>query len=91
MAIMALGRVIVSGHPMELTAKLEGRIWKKFVTTAELEQVSKALTIIAVRRVAGQQLVHVFAEAQPDSTFSPVEPDLEDVYFQSLSAAQKAA
>jgi ABC-type multidrug transport system ATPase subunit len=91
MAIMAMGRVIVSGHPMELTAKLEGRIWKKFVTTAELEQLSRSLTIIAVRRVAGQQLVHVFAEAQPDSTFSPVAPDLEDVYFQSLTAAQKAA
>lgn len=91
MAIMAGGRVVISGHPMELTAKLEGRIWKKFVTTSELDQLAKSLTVIAVRRVAGQQLVHVFAEAQPDSSFTPVAPDLEDVYFQSLSVAQKAA
>jgi ABC-type multidrug transport system ATPase subunit len=91
MAIMAAGRVVLSGHPTELTRKLEGRIWQKFVTTGELEQLGKAVTIIAVRRIAGQQLVHVFADTRPDSTFTPVTPDLEDVYFQSLSAPQKAA
>ncbi len=91
MAIMAQGKVVTSGHPLELMKSLSGRIWKKFVTTAELETLSKSLTIIAVRRVAGQQLAHVLADSQPDSTFEPVSPDLEDVYFQALTTAQKAA
>ena len=37
MAILASGKVILSGHPLELMKKLEGRIWKKFVNVEELE------------------------------------------------------
>ncbi len=90
MAILASGKVILSGHPLELMKKLEGRIWKKFVTAEELEKLARELPVIAVRRVAGRRLAHVFAEAQPGG-FDSVSPDLEDVYFQSLAASQKAA
>ena len=90
MAILASGRVILDGHPLELIKQLEGRIWKKFVTAEELESVSKALPVIAVRRVAGQRLAHVFSETKPEGGFDPVNPDLEDVYFQALSATQRA-
>ena len=91
MAILASGRVILSGHPLELMKNLEGRIWKKFVTAEELEAIAKELPVIAVRRVAGQRLAHVFAEGQPRGDFEPVSPDLEDVYFQSLEASKKKA
>jgi ABC-type multidrug transport system ATPase subunit len=91
MAIMANGRVVLHGEPLALMKKLEGRIWKKFVSKAELEALAKTLTIIAVRRIAAQQLVHVFSETQPDASFAPVEPDLEDVYFQALSASAAQA
>lgn len=88
MAILAGGRVILSGHPLELMKQLEGRIWKKFVGAAELEELSRALPVIAVRRVAGQRLAHVYAASQPEG-FEVVEADLEDVYFQALHAAQQ--
>jgi ABC-type multidrug transport system ATPase subunit len=91
MAILANGKVILSGHPLELMKKLEGRIWKKFVNVEELEAISKALPVIAVRRVAGQRLAHVFSETKPEAEFEAVDPDLEDVYFQALSASQQKA
>ncbi len=47
--------------------------------------------MIAVRRVAGQRLAHVFAETRPEGTFEAVSPDLEDVYFQALSVTQQKA
>lgn len=90
MAILAGGKVILTGHPLELTKAIEGRIWKRFVTAEELEAVSKELPVIAVRRVAGRRLAHVYAESQPGG-FEVVIPDLEDVYFQSLSASAKKA
>ena len=90
MAIMAGGRVVLHGHPLELMKQLEGRIWKKFVSAEELEVVAKTLPVIAVRRVAGQRLAHVYAESQPEG-FEVVSPDLEDVYFQALSQAQAPA
>lgn len=91
MAILAGGKVILTGSPTDLMEQLQGRVWSKFVSAAELEALSKELPVIAVRRVSGQRLVHVFAEKQPRGEFAQVRPDLEDVYFQSLSASQKAA
>ncbi len=90
MAIMAGGRVVLTGHPLELMQQLGGRIWKKFVTAEELEAVARSVTVIAVRRVAGQRLAHVFADSRPEG-FQQAEPDLEDVYFQALWSAQRAA
>ena len=90
MAILAGGKVVLAGKPLELMKKLEGSIWKKFVTADELETLSKELTVIAVRRVAGQRLLHVFSETKPRlGEFEPVTPDLEDVYFQALVATQQ--
>jgi hypothetical protein len=86
MAILAQGRVVLTGHPLELMKQLEGRIWKKFVSPRELDELGKTLPVIAVRSVAGQRLAHVFAEQQPEG-FERVTPDLEDVYFRTLSAA----
>ena len=91
MAILAGGKVILTGSPTDLMEQLQGRVWSKFVSAADLEALSKELPVIAVRRVSGQRLVHVFAEKQPRGEFAQVRPDLEDVYFQSLSASQKAA
>ncbi len=91
MAILASGKVILSGSPLALMKDLEGRIWKKFVTAEELEGIAKELPVIAVRRMAGQRLAHVFSEKQPRADFEPVSPDLEDVYFQSLDASKKKA
>ncbi len=90
MAILAGGKVVLHGHPLELMKQIEGRIWKKFVTAEELEALGRAMPVIAVRRVAGQRLAHVFADSRPEG-FEVVEPDLEDVYFQALSTTQKAA
>lgn len=91
MGILAQGRVVLSGHPLKLMSALEGRIWKKFVSAAELEALSKAMPVIAVRRVAGQRLAHVFHEGKPEGEFEAVSPDLEDVYFQALSQASAVA
>jgi hypothetical protein len=89
MAIMSNGRVVVRGHPLELVAALKGRIWKKFVPVDELERIQQELQLIAVRRVAGKRLVHVYAEERPAEGFDPAEPDLEDVYFNAIRAAKE--
>ncbi len=89
MAVMAGGKVVLAGAPLALIDELKGKLWRKFVTPAELEAVSKASTVIAVRRVAGQRLAHVFADSAPDG-FEAAPPDLEDVYFQQLSLASPA-
>ena len=81
---MARGRVVLTGHPVELIGKLEGRIWKKVVSVEELREIERNLVLIAVRRFAGRRLVHVYGEERPGEGFEPADPDLEDVYFHAL-------
>ena len=40
---------------------------------------------------AGTPVVHVWSEGQPDPRWSPVEPDLEDVYFHTIASGTGAA
>lgn len=47
--------------------------------------------MISSRLFAGRMLIHVLAESQPDTSFEPVEPDLEDVYFTTLARARVSA
>ncbi len=84
MAIIAAGRVVLAGRPLELIATLRGRVWKRFAEASELEPIHQRMRVIAVRRLAGRRLVHVFSETRPDG-FDPAEPDLEDVYFHALA------
>ena len=83
MAILAGGKVVLQGKPRDVTSSLHGRIWKRFATAEEIPKIAQSLRLIAVRRTAGERLVHVYGESAPDG-FEPAEADLEDVYFNSL-------
>ncbi len=92
MAIIASGRVLLSGDPQSAINTLRGRIWKKFVARDELASYERDLAVISTHLVAGRTAVHVMAPSRPDPSFEEVPADLEDVYFSTLHAAdQKAA
>jgi ABC-type multidrug transport system ATPase subunit len=84
MAILAGGKVVLQGKPREVTSSLGGRIWKKFVRAEEIQAIAQQLRLVAVRRTAGERLVHVYSETDPGNGFSSAEADLEDAYFNSL-------
>jgi len=84
MAILAQGKVVLHGKPLDVIASLRSRIWKKLVRAEEIPQIAQAFRLIAVRRIAGERLVHVYNESAPGPDFEIAEPDLEDVYFNAL-------
>ena len=84
MAVIDHGEVVLTGKPLELTSQLRGRIWRRFATKDELAELEKKLPVISTRRMAGRTMIHVDADARPDGSFEPVEPDLEDVYFRAI-------
>jgi ABC-2 type transport system ATP-binding protein len=86
MAILHGGRVLDVGDPLELTGKLEGRLWQKFIAKADLSAASQDAPVISTRRLAGKLLLRVYAEQRPDATYEPVAPDLEDFYFFAINA-----
>jgi ABC-type multidrug transport system ATPase subunit len=90
MAVLANGRLQLEGKPADLIAATRGRVWKKTISHAELEQYQSNHEVISTRLFAGQTIIHVLSDTRPDG-YEPVEGGLEDVYFSTLSTLRRAA
>jgi ABC-2 type transport system ATP-binding protein len=91
MAIIAGGKIVREGGPVDLIEELKGRIWMKAMSKAELEEVRARRQVISTRLFAGQTVVHVLSDSDPGEGFTRVEGGLEDVYFSTLAATRLAA
>jgi ABC-2 type transport system ATP-binding protein len=88
MAIISLGRLVVEGGPLELAASLRGKIWQKLIARADLGEYKAKYPVISSRLVTGRTLIRVYGETAPGEGFEMVEPDLEDLYFWSVTRRQ---
>jgi ABC-2 type transport system ATP-binding protein len=84
MAIIAQGQVLLSGQPAEAMRALDGRVWRRSVPTAAIEDYKTRFTVLSTRLAGGKTIVHVLADGKPEDGFETVAPDLEDVYFGQL-------
>ena len=91
MAIIASGRVLVSGEPQSAIDTLRGHVWRKIVPRDRLAEIQRDHAVISTHLVAGQTVVHVLAPGRPDPSFEEVGVDLEDVYFSTLRDADSKA
>jgi ABC-type multidrug transport system ATPase subunit len=91
MAIIAGGRIVREGGPLDLIAQLKGRVWTKSVARDELEACRAKHEVISTRLFAGRTVVHVLSDADPGEGFTSVTGGLEDVYFSTLSTDRRAA
>lgn len=91
MAILAGGKIIERGAPMELMERLRGKIWRKTVSRAELEELRASATVISTRLYAGSTIVSVLADGSPGSGFAPSDGGLEEVYFTAITHSKRAA
>jgi ABC-2 type transport system ATP-binding protein len=91
MAIIADGRIVKVGAPLELVAGLQGRIWRKTIAKPELDAYRAAHEVIATRLFGGRTVIHVLADHSPGEGFESAEGGLEDVYFSTLTSMRRAA
>jgi ABC-2 type transport system ATP-binding protein len=91
MAILAGGRIVASGAPVDLMAALEGRVWRRTIDKHELEAFRREHQVIATRLFGGRTVIHVLSDQNPGAGFAPVAGGLEDVYFATLAAARRNA
>jgi len=90
MAIINKGRVLLTGQPQSLTARLAGRVWQKAIARIDLDAVKAQLPVISTRLVSGRTLVNVVSDGVPSAGFTPVEASLEDVYFAAITGRLNA-
>ena len=86
MAIICLGEVIAQGNPNVLTEAVKGRIWKKAIDKKELENYQAEMQVISTHLKAGQTIIHVLSDQQPDASFEANAANLEDVYFAEIAS-----
>ncbi len=91
MAVLAEGRILLEGAPLDLIANTRGRVWQKTIDRADLERVRGAYRVISTRLFAGRTIVHVMSDTDPGDGFTTVSGGLEDVYFSTLDASRRAA
>lgn len=91
MAIMNKGQVLLTGRPADAIAALQAQVWRKQVTKAALPEYESRFTVLSTRLMGGHPVIHVFSQSSPEEGFEPVEPGLEDVYFQRLRLQAQAA
>ncbi|MCP4149287.1 MAG: ABC transporter ATP-binding protein [bacterium] len=91
MAIIDEGNVLITGDPVQSIADMKGKIWKKVIEKSALPEyeANESFNIISTHLFAGKLIIHTFNESQPDSSFSEVEPTLEDVYFSIIKSARQ--
>lgn len=91
LAVLAGGKIQLVGQPSELVETLSGCIWRKIIHKEELADYQSRFDVISTRLKAGQTVVHVIDDSQPEETFEQLTPDLEDVYFSTLFKSRKVA
>lgn len=91
MAIMNRGQIVAEGSPAALISSLDGKVWSKRIAKADLPEHRTRHRVISTRLTQGEVLIHVQADTNPGDGFDAVNPDLEDVYFATISANQADA
>jgi len=89
MAVLAGGKLRLEGSPRDLIRSIAGRVWQRTIAHTQLADIQEQYEVISHRFFAGEIVVHVLADSQPDG-FVPVEGGLEDVYFTTLAETRRS-
>ncbi|MCO6164346.1 ABC transporter ATP-binding protein [Flavobacterium sp. NRK F7] len=85
MAIIHNGTLLVKGKPTDFIDELTGKLWQKTIDKKQLIQYEKEYNVVLTQLNMGTVTIHVQSDAQPDTSFRPILPNLEDVYFSILN------
>jgi len=90
MAIMNDGEIVYAGTPVAVLDELKGKVWAKTITRDEVDTYKSMHHVISDKMIAGRPQIHILSDNNPGDGFTPVEPNLEDVFFTKTNPAVKA-
>jgi ABC-2 type transport system ATP-binding protein len=85
MAIIDRGEILLETEPLRAVGELRGRIWRRVISKQELTALEQEHAVISTKLLGGRTVVHVYSDTSPGTGFDAAEPDLEDVYFSTMS------
>ncbi len=85
MAVMNLGQLMFKGKTTEALEQLKGKIYSATIAKEELNDFRGKYKVISTKVSDGKIIAHVLNDSLPGNLFTPVEADLEDVYFSYIN------
>jgi ABC-2 type transport system ATP-binding protein len=85
MVVMNKGTIMLEGTPAEALDTVRGKIWRKAIDKAALNEYKSRFQVISSYMSDSQLLIHVYADAMPEYGFELIEAGLEDVYFSTIT------
>jgi ABC-type multidrug transport system ATPase subunit len=84
MAVFNKGHILYKGNPDDALGELYGKVWSKRIKKDELADFKANFKVISEKLIAGNPVINVLSDENPDGTFASVDADLEDVYFSKI-------
>ena len=88
MAIILNGELKLSGKPLELIKRLEGKVWQGLVEKDITETLNDDERLIFSRLYMGKVKVRLLSDGEPMKGFKLNEPEIEDLYFATINDFQ---
>lgn len=85
MAIIDRGEILLEAEPLRAVEELQGRIWRRVISTEALSELERDHAVISTKLYAGRTVAHVYCDWSPGPDFESTKPDLEDVYFSVMA------
>jgi ABC-type multidrug transport system ATPase subunit len=85
MAIIDRGHILLEAEPLRAVAALRDRVWRRVISKQELPSLEREHAVISTKLLSGRTLVRVYSDGAPGAGFEAAEPDLEDVYFSTMT------
>jgi len=85
MAIILNGELKLSGKPLELIKKLEGKVWQGLIEKDVAETLEDDERLISKRLYMGKVKVRLLSDVAPMKGFKLNEPEIEDLYFATIN------
>jgi ABC-type multidrug transport system ATPase subunit len=84
-AIVCQGEIQYSGAPEQAVKEIQGKIYHKAIAATDLKHYQQQYKVISTQLKTGTLYLRIIASTEPGSGFSPIEANLEDVYFSHIT------
>src|SRR5580704_8833331 len=86
-AIICKGEVLYAGDPEQAVRELEGSIFSKSIDQSAIKYYRDIYNVISTQLKSGRLHIRILSrDAAPQDGFVPALPNLEDVYFSTISS-----
>jgi ABC-2 type transport system ATP-binding protein len=86
-AIICRGEVLYAGDPEQAVRELEGSVFSKSIDQSAIKNNRDIYNVISTQLKGGRLHIRILSrDAEPQDGFVPAHPNLEDVYFSTISS-----